>query len=84
MGKRSGSKRKDKNKVILPPELPPDVDIQLTEDDYNYYGGKENYAARFHQFDQKVIDRLVCRLATAPLRCAFLFLASLWLLRRFD
>nr|CAB3500486.1 unnamed protein product [Digitaria exilis] len=66
MGKRSGSKSKDKNKVILPPLLPPDVDdddVHISDEDLDFYGGKKNFAARFHQFDQKVIDRYVGRTA---------------------
>ena len=57
MGKRSGSKRKDKNKVILPPELPPEVDddaVEVSDEDIEFYSRNE-----FHHFDQEHIDRLV-------------------------
>ncbi|CAL4914952.1 unnamed protein product [Urochloa decumbens] len=62
MGKRSGSKRKDKkNKVILPPELPPEVDddeIYVSDQDVDFYGRHE-----FHKFDQEALDRYVGRTA---------------------
>jgi nucleolar complex protein 3 len=58
MGKRSGTKKKDKkNKVILPPELPPEVDddeVYVSEEDIDFYDRH-----RFPTFDQKSIDRLV-------------------------
>lgn len=71
MGKRSGAKKKDKkNKVILPPELPPEVDdeeVYVSEEDIDFYGRH-----RFHTFDQKSIDRLVpLGYGCAALLCAF-------------
>ncbi|CAL4939987.1 unnamed protein product [Urochloa decumbens] len=62
MGKRSGSKRKDKkNKVILPPELPPEVDddeVYVSDQDFDFYRRHE-----FHKFDQEALDRYVGRTA---------------------
>ncbi|CAN6289116.1 unnamed protein product [Urochloa humidicola] len=62
MGKRSGSKRKDKkNKVILPPELPPEVDddeVYVSDQDIDFYGRH-----KFHTFDKEAIDRYVKRTA---------------------
>jgi len=61
MGKRSGSKRKDKNKVILPPELPPEVDddaVEVSDEDIEFYSRNE-----FHHFDQEHIDRYIKRTA---------------------
>ncbi|KAL6598217.1 hypothetical protein ACP70R_046382 [Stipagrostis hirtigluma subsp. patula] len=64
MGKRSGSK-KSKDKVILPPELPPDVDddeVDLSEEDLEFYGDKR-HVHRFPKFDRERIDRYVKRIA---------------------
>ncbi|CAN6300524.1 unnamed protein product [Urochloa humidicola] len=62
MGKRSGSKRKDKkNKVILPPELPPEVDddeVYVSDEDVDFYGRH-----KFHTFDKEALDRYVKRVA---------------------
>ncbi|KAG2540058.1 hypothetical protein PVAP13_9NG527700 [Panicum virgatum] len=61
MGKRSGSKRKDKNKVILPPELPPEVDddaVDVSDEDIEFYS-----LNKFHHFDQEHIDRYIKRTA---------------------
>ncbi|KAJ1296688.1 hypothetical protein BS78_01G321300 [Paspalum vaginatum] len=57
-------KRKDKNKVILPPELPPEVDddeVAVSEEDIAFYAGDSKNAAPFRHFDQKSIDRYVRR-----------------------
>ena len=62
MGKRSGSKRKDKNKVILPPELPPEIDddeVDLSDEDIAFYATDSSNVAPFRRFDKKSIDRLV-------------------------
>jgi len=73
MGKRSGSKRKDKNKVILPPELPPEIDddeVDLSDEDIAFYGTDSSNVAHFRHFDKKSIDRLVS-LGSGALHCVF-------------
>ncbi|WVZ86416.1 hypothetical protein U9M48_033198 [Paspalum notatum var. saurae] len=57
-------KRKDKNKVVLPPELPPEVDdgeVDISEEDIAFYAGDSKNVAPFRHFDQKSIDRYVKR-----------------------
>jgi nucleolar complex protein 3 len=62
MGKRSGSSRKDKNKVILPPELPPEIhddEVDVSEEDIEFYATDSSNVTPFRHFDKKSIDRLV-------------------------
>ncbi|WVZ57288.1 hypothetical protein U9M48_007693 [Paspalum notatum var. saurae] len=57
-------KRKDKNKVVLPPELPPEVDddeVDVSDEDIAFYAGDSKNVAPFRHFDQKSIDRYVKR-----------------------
>ncbi|NP_001183025.1 uncharacterized protein LOC100501347 [Zea mays] len=66
MGKRSGSSRKDKNKVILPPELPPEIhddEVDVSEEDIEFYATDSSNVTPFRHFDKKSIDRYVGRVA---------------------
>ncbi|KAL6841370.1 hypothetical protein ACP4OV_028888 [Aristida adscensionis] len=63
MGKRSGGKNK-KSKVILPPELPPEVDdddVVPSDEDYEFFN--ENRAGFLAELPTKTIDKYITRVA---------------------
>lgn len=63
-----GKKQKQKEKVILPPELPPEVledEISVSDEDVDFLAENRAYAAFVSRLDTQSIDKQVTRVANA-------------------